>query len=211
MTSEVKRPPSRAAAGWIALAVLVAAALAALFALTPDVPVATYTEGRPLLDSDGAEFLDQQLGLRFTPPPGWFMQVRSTESPTTHKADRTLVKYKRLAKGPKVAWMRVSVVDVSADVPPADFVRDRKPRESNWTVTKGIEDGLTVAGRPAARITYGGAFNPDRQGSRPGTTEIIGFRLGSRAIFFAATFSTADTEARDQFRAAVDSARLDRE
>lgn len=195
-------------AGIVLTAVLVSASLLALYAFTPDIPVATYTEGRPLLDSDGGEFFDEQLGLRFTPPPGWFMQVRSTESPTTHKSDRTLVKFKRLVKGPKVAWMRVSVVDAPGELAPAELLKQRKPREADWGMTKPIEDGLTVAGRPAARSTFGGNFNPDRQGARPGTTEIIGIRHGQQAIYFAGTFSTADTEAQGQFRAAVASARF---
>jgi hypothetical protein len=201
---ESDRRRNRALAGTAAVALLLSGGLLALFAFTPDAPVATNAEGRPLLASDGAEFYDAQLGLRFTPPPGWFMQVRSTETPTAHRADRTLVKYKRFAKGPKVAWMRVSVVDTPGDSAPLEFVKDRKPREAHWTVTKGVEGGLTVGGRPAARITYGGAFNPDRQGNRPGTTEIIGVRHGARALYFAGTFSTADSEARDQFRAAVE-------
>src|SRR5215510_12417331 len=39
------------------------------------------TEKRPLLVNDRKEFHDAQLGLRFTPPPKWSMQLQTTEAP----------------------------------------------------------------------------------------------------------------------------------
>src|SRR3954470_20163254 len=102
----------------------------ARLAVKPGVKKPGCVEGQPLLEPGDAPFHDTQLGLRFNPPPAWAMQARSAEAPGAHKAERMVVKYKRLVKGPKVAWLRVSVAD--ADATPAEALRTRKPREQNW-------------------------------------------------------------------------------
>ena len=167
-------------------------------------------EGRPMLEQDGPEFIDRQVGITFTPPQGWAMQSRSTESPTTHKSDRTIVKFKRLVPGPKVAWFKVTVGDVEGDPTPAKLIRTRKPREAHFTMTKEPEDGLTIAGRPASRVTFGGDMDPDGKGSRPCTTEIVAIRHGAVAIYFMGTFSNADPEAQQLIRTAIESAKFER-
>ena len=110
-------------------AALIATALLAIYALTPNVPIYRAIEGRPLLEQNGPVFVDAQLGLRFTPPAGWAMQARSTEAPGEHRPERMVVKYKRLVPGPKEAWLRVSVSDAPANTSPAELLRLLKPRE----------------------------------------------------------------------------------
>src|SRR5262249_52331363 len=146
--------------------VLLFAAFALLVIFAPYFQTPATIEGRPLLEQGGTIFTDDQVGIQFTPPSGWGMQARSTESPTMHKPERMVVKYKRIVKGPNVAWLRVSVADAPSEKTPADLLRDRKPREAHWTRTKDVEDGLTIGGRPAARVTFGGLMYPDMGGSR---------------------------------------------
>src|SRR5688500_13144975 len=51
---------------------------------------------RPMLKSEGKEFYDKDTRVRFTQPPRWAMQLRSTESPDDPRGDRMIVKFKRL-------------------------------------------------------------------------------------------------------------------
>ncbi len=190
----------------VAGALLLAAGLAVAYAMTPNVPRPQEIEGRPLLEMDGPQFIDTQVGISFTPPTGWAMQSRSTESPTTHKAERTIVKFKRLVPGPKAAWFKVTVADVAGDPTPAELIRTRKPRETHFVVTKEPEDDLTIAGRPASRITFGGEMDTDAKRSRHCTTEIIAMRHGPTAIYFMGTYATADPEGLKMIRDAVESA-----
>lgn len=196
--------------GLISIGVLVAAILGAFYFYLPSPNHPIAIEGRPLLEQDGPLFTDEQISLQFRPPPKWGMQARSTESPTTHKQERMVVKYKRLIRGPRVAWLRVSIGDINENSTPAELLRSRKPREANWTVTKDVEDGLTVGGRPAARITFGGLMNPDTSGSRQCSTEMVAVHCGKHAIYFAGTFMSNDEQARNEIRAAVESAVFER-
>jgi hypothetical protein len=159
--------------------------------------------GRPLL-ADGAEFYDAQVGMGFKPPANWAMQARSTESPTTHKPERLLVKYKRLILGPNVAWLRVHVADAEDSATPADLIKTRKPREASWTVTVPIEEGLTIAGHPAARVTFGGTMDPDGAGARQCSAEVVAFKVGKRAFYFTGTFANADKETQKNLRNVLD-------
>jgi hypothetical protein len=185
---------------------LLSAGFALLVIFAPYFQSPTTMEGRPLLVQDGSTFNDDQIGLQFTPPAGWGMQARSTESPTMHKPERMVVKYKRLVRGPNVAWLRVSLADAPSGKTPADLLRDRKPREANWTKTKDVEDGLTIGGQPAARVTFGGTMNPDTGGSRQCTAEVVAVRCGTHVIYFTGTFTTTDEETRKLVRAAIESA-----
>jgi hypothetical protein len=202
MTRQTKRVVATA----LGTVVVLGAAFALMVILAPYFNRPTYIEGRPLLLQDGPYFTDDQVGFQFTPPPGWGMQARSTESPTTHKPERMVVKYKRLVRGPKVAWLRVSVADAASDAKPEDLLRTRKPREISWVLTKEVESGLTIGGRPAARVTFGGMMNPDSSGSRHCTAEVFAVVVVDRVIYFTGTFTTSDNEARQQLRTSIESA-----
>lgn len=205
MLMNAKRRPVRLTDAVVGLAIAAIMGLAVVYALTPSVPRPEALEGRPLLEQEGDHFVDRQVGITFKPPAGWAMQSRSTESPTTHKEERTIVKFKRLVRGSKAAWFKVTVGDVAGDPTPAELIRTRKPRETHFTVTKPAEDGLTIAGQPASRITFGGLMEPDSSGSRHCTTEIVAMRHGPVAIYFMGTFATADPEGQQMIRAAIES------
>jgi hypothetical protein len=177
-----------------------------LRAYGPDVSSHGYFQGRPLLESDGPVFTDTQVGLKFTWPRGWVLQARSADSPHAHRAERLLVKYKRVTPAEPDARLRVGVVDVTDDVLPAEFLRGRPVPEPGWKVTKPIEEKLTVGGQPAARVTFGGPFNPDQKTKpRDYTCELVAARNGPRWILFAGTFDTADEQSRQQIRDAIES------
>ncbi len=186
-------------------AIALAAGLTAINFFTPDVRRPGFVEGSPLLEGGDKPFVDTQVGLRFTPPSDWAMQVRSLEAPGQHSADRRIVKYKRLVKGPKVAWLRVIVSDADGNPTPAEVLRKRKPPESGWNVTKEMEEGLTIGGRPAARLTYGGEMDPDSLGPRQCSCEVVAIRRGAQSFIFAGTFNASDEEAQKEIRAAVES------
>ncbi len=202
--------------GTAAAAALVAAGLGALFAFTPRAKWPEPVPGRPLLSqgdptfSDHQEtFTDRQVGVQFLPPVNWSMQVRSTESPREHKPERTVVKYKRLIPGLEVAWLKLSVADATGDESPAELLKKRKPPEEDWRVTKPVEDGLTVGGRPAARVTFGGPFDPDEKGTRDFTCEVVAVRSGPRVFYFSGTYATADPKGQKRIRTALDSVTFD--
>src|SRR5262245_21856834 len=123
MTRQTKRTLARLAGA----VVLLLSSFGLLVIFAPYFQTPTTIEGRPLLVQGGKLFSDDQIGFQFTPPPGWGMQAISTESPTTHKAERMVVKYKRIVKAPNVAWLRVSVADAPSDKTPADLLQIRKP------------------------------------------------------------------------------------
>jgi hypothetical protein len=202
-------PRRRVLIGMTAVAIVVAAGLGALFAFTPRVRLPEPIPGRPLLQQDEQLFTDRQVGAQFTPPMYWSMQTRSTESPREHKSERVIVKYKRLIPGYQVAWIKLSVADAPGDESPADLLKKRSPPEPDWTVTKPIEEGLTVAGRPAARVTFGGPFDPDQEGIRDFSCEVVAVRRGAQAFFFSGTFVTADPKGQKRVRTALDSLVLD--
>lgn len=207
----MNRRTKRVLAGTAAAAVVVAATLGALFAFTPNAKRPQFVEGRPLLGEAGKVFTDVQVGVQFSPPADWAMQARSTESPTNHRPERMLVKYKRLVPGAQVAWLRVTVADADADddQTPADLLRNRKPQESGWKVIKQVEDGLTVGGLRAARITFGGPFDPTGRGKKDFVSEMVAVRRGAQVFYFAGTFAADDPSGRQQVRAAVESAVFD--
>lgn len=190
--------------GIIVVAVVAAVALAAVYAITPNIYRPAEHEGRPLLEWNGPQFIDKQVGITFTPPTGWALQSISTESPTTHKAERTVVKFKRLAPGPKAAWLKVTVSEVTGNPTVAELIRTRKPREAHFTPTKEPEDNLTIAGQPASRSTFGGDLEPDAKGSRHCTTEIVAIRHGAIALYFMGTYASADPEAQKMIRDSIE-------
>src|SRR5687768_4789804 len=83
--------------GLIGVAIIVAGGVSWWLGGRPRKPVPT--PGRPLLQNDDVLFTDKQLQVQFTPPGNWTMQARSTEAPNMHKAERTVVKFKRLLGG----------------------------------------------------------------------------------------------------------------
>ena len=206
-----RRPTNRKALiGTAVAAGLVAAGLGASFAFTPKAKWPEPIPGRPLLQQDSDEDLPTVRSASSSPRRGaWSMQVRSTESPHEHKPERTVVKYKRLIPGLEVAWLKVSVADASGDESPADLLKKRKVPEDDWKVIKPIEDGLTVGGRPAARITFGGPFDPDQKGTRDFTSEVVAVRRGPQMFYFAGTYATADPKGQKRVRTALDSAIFD--
>jgi hypothetical protein len=205
----MKQRSKRVLAGTAATAVILAAGLAAIYCYTPDVRRPGYVEGAPLLEPGDKPFVDTQVGLRFQPPSDWGMQVRSLEAPGTHSAERRIVKYKRLVRGPNVAWLRVIVSDAVGDPTPAEVLKKRKPPEAGWTVTKEVEEGLKIGGRPAARITFGGELDPDLKGPRQCSCEVVAIRRGSQSFVFAGTFTAGDDKAQKEIRDAVESATFD--
>jgi hypothetical protein len=207
----MKRPASNRTWNiFLTATVFVAIGLGVVYALTPNVPKSQMIEGRPLLELEGPDFIDKQVGVTFTPPSGWAMQERSTESPTAHQAERMVVKFKRLVPGPIAAWLKLNIADVTGDPSPAELIRTRKPREAHFVMTKEPEDGLTIAGRPASRVTFGGELDTDRQGSRHCTTEIVAMRHGKIAVYFAGTFTTTNQEAQKLIRNSIESTVFDR-
>ncbi len=191
--------------GLIAIAVIALIGFGLLFALTSRPQHHRYVEGTPLLQKAESLFNDTQVGLQFAPPKDWSMQVRSTESPGQHLPERTLVKFKRFIPNVAAAWLKVVIKDTPEDQAPVDVLRKRKPPEKGWKVTKEVEDGVKVGDHAAARITFGGPFDPDGRGQRDFTCEIVAVRRGGQIFEFSSTFPTADVEARKQIRAAIES------
>jgi hypothetical protein len=194
-----------------AAAALVASGLGALFAFTPRVRPPAATPGRPLLQNDDELFTDQQVGLQFEPPKLWSLQARSLDPPHEHRSERMIVKYKRLIPGMQVAWLKASVADAPGDKSPAELLAGRKPPEPEWRVTKPVEDGITISGRPAARVAFGGPLDPDHQGACDFTNEVVAVRRGAQMFYFAGTYVTADSKGQKLIRTAIDSVVLDRE
>jgi hypothetical protein len=120
-----------------------------------------------------------------------------------------VVKYKRLNPEYDLAWFKVNVADVPEDQSPADLLKKRKPPEEGWVVRKEVEDGLTVAGRPAARVTFGGPFDPDTKGVRDFTCEVVAVRRGPQVFYFSGTYTTADPKGQKRIRTAVDTVVFD--
>ncbi len=148
---------------------------------------------RPMLKSDGPEFHDTQVGLRFTAPKRWSMQARTTEAPQAHERDRVLVKYKRILPNLPAAWFRVHVVDTPPDKPIEQIVAERNPG-NDWK-TKGEVEKLTVAGQPAARILYGGIYE-----QFPSLREMVAVRRGGQVFYFVSTYRVADRNAEETTR-----------
>lgn len=199
----------RVAVGTAVVAALIGVGLGALWAFTPEPIRPRADEGRALLRLPDGPFVDEQLGLRFTPPPGWALQVVSVESPRVQRAERTVVKYKRVDGSTPGVWFKVSVLSDAEGRSPEELARTRKPAERGWKVFKDVELAVTVAGRPAARITFAGDLQPGGADHIAYQSEIVAVRRGSRALIFAGTFPTSDVAARQAVRAAVDSVVLE--
>lgn len=203
-----RQPTRRVVIGTVAAAVALAAGLGALFAFTPKVAVPDAPEGRPMFDEQNKVFVDRQVGLQFDPPYNWAMQARSTRAPNTAMPERMVVKYKRHPAFDS-AWLRVSVADVPEDQPLADLLKARRMPESTWTVRKEVEEGLTVDGKPAARITFGGPYDPDGKGTRDYSSEVVAVRRGPQVFYFAGTYQTSDPKGLKRIRTALDTVVLD--
>jgi hypothetical protein len=158
----------------------------------PSIPDLTAAD-RPMLKSDGPEFRDTQVGLRFTAPKRWSMQARTTEAPQAHERDRVLVKYKRILPDLPAAWFRVYVVDTPADQSIEQCLAERNPG-NDWK-TKGEVEKLTVAGQPAARILYGGIYE-----RFPSLREMVGVRRGGQVFYFVSTYRVGDRNAEETTR-----------
>jgi hypothetical protein len=192
-------------------AVLLAAGLGLLLALTPNVRFQTAIPGRPLLQNDEENFTDRQVGIQFTPPGNWSMQARATETGTDKSLERMVVKYKRLIPGLEVAWIKVSVEESSTNIPLVELLNKRKPPLPSWSVIKPVENDLTVGGQPAARITYGGIYDPDQKGDRHFTCEVVAIRPNRQVFYFAGTYVTEDAKGQKRIRTALDSVTFDRQ
>jgi hypothetical protein len=178
-------------------------ALAGFLLLRNRAPSATVetVEKRPLLKRDTKDFQDAQVGVRFTPPPKWSLQARSTEDSNTAIKDRLLVKFKRLIPGVTPAWLRVYV----AKTPPAETivvsVQNRAPGPG-WTAS-GKAQNTTINGLAGAKISYHGEYN-----GFPSVRDIIGIRRGEDVIFFIATYRIGDVGAQEQTQQAINSTLL---
>jgi len=151
------------------------------------------TEKRPLLVSDQKEFHDAQLGLRFTPPPKWSMQLQTTEATGDHRPDRMVVKYKRVLPKLSAAWFRVEVADAPAGEDVGESLAKRQAGK-DWK-SKGDVSTTTVSGLPAAKILYGGTYD-----GFPSLREIVAVRRGGQVFYFVSTYQFADKQAQEQTR-----------
>ena len=157
---------------------------------------------RPLLKSEGVDFHDADVGIRFTPPPKWSMQARSFDSPANHRADRLLVKFKRVLPNLSAAWLRVEVVDTPEGQDIAESVKKREPGR-DWK-SKGDVETMKVGGLPAAKIQHGGVYN-----GIPSLRDIVGVRRGGQVIYFICTYGVGDRQAQEQTRQAIQTALFD--
>lgn len=205
----MSRQNHRVVFGIVLAGLIIAAALGALWVFTPGVRRPGYVAGRPLLLLDDKRFTDSQVELQFSPPPAWSMQERSILSPKMQSTERVLVKFKQLIRGSPVAWLRVSVAEAATGQTPAELLRQRKPPELDWKMTKDIEDNLAIGGQVAARITYSGNADPGGRGSRPHICEIVAVRRGSTVFYFAGTFGANDVQEQQLIRAAIASSVFD--
>jgi hypothetical protein len=154
---------------------------------------------RPLLKKDvGSQFHDTQVNMRFTPPPSWSMQGRTTAAPDVQVKERLLVKFKRMLPGQYPAWLRV-YVEGATHGSLAGAVKNRKPGLA-WSKPSAVQT-LTIAGRPAAKVAYTGKYN-----GVPSIREIVGVDAGDRTFWFIATYNTRDQEAPGETTAAIHSA-----
>lgn len=190
---------------WILLGLLALLAIGAVAAtlLLPKPARFEALPGRPLLGSDGP-FHDDQTGISFEPPPGWAVQVRSTDS-GTHRADRTLVKYKQYRFELSPAWLRVKLIDWPAERSLTDYLRERKAPENGF-VKAGDPTERVVAGRPAAQVSYDGSMDTDGRGAKPHCCTVVVIRRGGGVLEFALTHA-ADRNA-DVLEAVLTSLRI---
>jgi hypothetical protein len=153
---------------------------------------------RPLLKNDGKEFYDAQVGLRFSPPPNWGMQGRSTDAPGDNpgEEDRLLVKFKRLIPGRHAAWLRVYVEEAKG--PLLEAVKNRDPGKG--FSSPSAPQSMTVSGAPAVKVTYSAMYN-----QAPSLRDVIGVEHGGKVFWFISTYQVADSAAREQTLQAIQS------
>jgi hypothetical protein len=182
------------------LAILLAAAiLVALFSQQNE-PVAK--AGAPLLQTGDSVFHDAATKFGMVPPGNWSMQMRALPASDEHDGERPLVKYKRLLHGWSPAWVKVSVADVAASTSLGSLLVKRSPGD-NWGQASAVEE-LTVAGHPAARITFAGQWD-----KKDYVRDIVAVRRGEQVFYIAGTFEKADPTARRRIQQAVDTVVLD--
>lgn len=158
---------------------------------------------RPLLKNDAKEFRDSEVGIRFSAPPRWGMQLRSTDAPDDDDPkDRMLVKYKRLLPNSPAAWFRVHVVAAPQDLAIEQFVKDY-PSGHDWK-PRGTVRSTTVGGRPAAEMRYGGAYH-----GFPSYRDIVAVRQGSQVFVFVSTYQVADSAAQQEARQSMNTVLFD--
>jgi hypothetical protein len=194
-----QRMPGKLQFAVIAVAALVGVGAILVWYLTPRPKRYEAIEGRPLLAQDGKEFLDEQVGLRFTPPADWAMQARSTEAPT-HLPERRVVKYKLFSPSRHAAWMRLWVKDVAEGMTPVEMLRNSKPPEPGWKPQGEIEGDLQIGGAPAARRTFGGPLDHDGRGNKDFRCEIVAVKRGGRLFEFSGTYFAGDEQAQREIR-----------
>ncbi len=146
-------------------------------------------------------------GFKFKPPPGWverdrddLLPARARQNldlpmPDLSEKERMVVRYDRVSAG-RLAWVRVTTLDQTADAALKDQLTSRSPGE-NWRRELEPED-LEISGLPAARIAFAGRWT-----DQDFLCEIVAVRNGEQVYFFTASFPAADTTARDQVRKAV--------
>ncbi len=188
----------------IALTVLFGIGVILIWSLTPKPKRFEAIPGLPMLAQDGKEFVDEQVGLRFTPPAEWVMQARSTEAPK-HRAERRLVKYKRASPSLPPAWLRVHITDDTDGISSVELLKQRQPPEGDWKPLGEVEEDLTIGGLPAARRTYSAQFNSEGEGNRQYHCELVIVKRGGRFFEFNGTYPVGDERAQQDIRLAMES------
>ena len=153
---------------------------------------------------------ENKQGFRFTPPPGWVQRASDDALPSTsgHRepnlplphlsGERLLVRYDRLTAG-YLAWLRVTLAELSPSTPLKTCVCTRLPR-TNWKRESDVET-LEVSGLPAARVAFVGRWS-----NQDYLSETVAVRQEERVYFITASFPASDSIAREQVRHAVASA-----
>ena len=195
-------PPRQRLLLALALAIFAVAALVLWFNQRRPAAVVEAEGQRPLLRNDAQEFHDEQVGVRFTPPPNWSMQGRTTEAPNVRVAERSLVKFKRLIPGQAPAWLRV-YVGTAPRTSIGEAVKKRDPGPG-WS-SPTAPQGLSINGLPAAKVVYRGMYN-GVQSQR----EVVGVVRGDDVFWFIPTYAVGDSAARDQTAQAISSIILQR-
>ncbi|MCS7044978.1 MAG: hypothetical protein NZO58_01350 [Gemmataceae bacterium] len=156
-----------------------------------------FKANRPMLDRLPGDYKADDVGLRFTPPPKWSMQLTSNEDPEHPLKERIVVKFKRIVAKAPAAWLRVTIVTTdNADEPIAETVKNRSPGKGWKSV--GPPENLTISGLPAAKMTYHGDYSGARS-----IRELIGVRRGNRVFYFMITYQVADRAAQEEARQAL--------
>lgn len=137
-------------------------------------------------------------GFRFFPPEGWKERARGNVPPGAVDAEHMLVEYRSVTTRQPAA-IRVSVADVSTDMPLAEYVEKHNIDAKQWQLTAPF-DKFPINGVEAVRADY-------RRGSGKEqlAKEVVAFRRGKRVYFFVAMYAANDAKVRKDLRRAVDS------